>query len=195
MKKAFLLMAIVLIGSQAIHAQTKWALDKNHTDIRFTATHMVISEVDGEFKEFDGSVMSSSDDFVGSEVEFIAKTASLNTDNERRDNHLKSDDFFNAESFPEVKFKGKIEKEGDKLYLVGDFTMRDVTKPIKFDVKYNGQVPGRRGRKAGFKIIGAVDRFEYGLKWDNAMETGGLVVSQEIQITCNVELNEVTESE
>lgn len=194
MKKAFLLMVIVLIGSQAINAQTKWALDKNHTDIRFTATHMVISEVDGEFKEFDGSVMSSSDDFVGSEVEFIAKTASIDTDNERRDNHLKSDDFFNAESFPEVKFKGKIEKEGDKLYLVGDFTMRDVTKPIKFDVKYNGQVPGRQGRKAGFKILGTVDRFEYGLKWDNAMETGGLVVSQEIQITCNVELNEVTGS-
>ena len=194
MKKIALLCMIVLMGSQAINAQTKWALDKNHTDIRFTAIHMVISEVDGEFKEFDGSVTTASDDFNGAEVEFIAKTASINTDNERRDNHLKSDDFFNAETYPEIKFSGKIEKEGDKHYLVGNFTMRDVTKPIKFDVKYNGQIETGRGKKAGFKIIGTVDRFEYGLKWDRSLETGGLVVSQEIQITCNVELNEVTGS-
>jgi polyisoprenoid-binding protein YceI len=189
------MLAIVLIGNQAINAQTKWAVDKNHTDIRFTAIHMVISEVSGEFKEFDGSVISNSDDFDGAEVEFVAQTASLSTDQERRDTHLKSDDFFNAETYPEIKFNGKIEKEGDKHYLVGEFTMRDVTKPIKFDVTYNGQIPGRRGRKAGFKITGSVDRYEYGLKWDSTIETGELVVSQEIQITCNVELNEVTDSE
>jgi polyisoprenoid-binding protein YceI len=193
-KTLFSILAVVLIGTQAVTAQTKWALDKSHTDIRFTATHMVISEVDGEFKEFDGSVVSTSDDFAGSEVEFVAKVASIDTDNERRDGHLKSDDFFNAEMYPEVKFKGKITKEGDKFFLVGDFTMRDVTQPIKFDVKYNGQVPGRGGKKAGFKITGSVDRFAYGLKWNNAIETGELVVSQEIKITCNVELNEVTGS-
>jgi polyisoprenoid-binding protein YceI len=194
MKKALLFMAIALIGNQALHAQTKWVVDKNHTDIRFSALHMVISEVEGEFKEFEGSVTSTSDDFNGAGVEFVAKTASINTDNERRDNHLKSDDFFKAEAYPDVKFKGKIEKNGDKHYLVGEFTMRDVTKPIKFDVKYNGQIPGRRGRKAGFKITGTVDRYEYGLMWDSTIETGELVVGQEIQITCNVELNEVTGS-
>ena len=193
-KTLFSVLAVILIGSQALKAQTKWALDKSHTDIRFTATHMVISEVDGEFKEVDGTVETTSDDFVGAQVQFVAKVASIDTDNERRDGHLKSDDFFNAEMYPEIKFNGKIVKEGDNLFLVGDFTMRDVTKPIKFDVKYNGQVPGRGGRKAGFKINGSIDRFEYGLKWDNAMETGELVVSKEIQITCNVELNEVAGS-
>ncbi len=194
MRKVALLLAFVLIGSQAIQAQTKWALDKSHTDIRFTVIHMVISEVDGEFSEFDGSVTSSSDDFNGAEVMFTAKTASIDTDNERRDNHLKSDDFFSAETHPEIKFQGKIQKEGDKHYLVGEFTMKGVTKPIKFDVKYNGQIDTGRGMKAGFKISGAVNRFDYGLTWDRALETGGLVVSEEVQITCNVELNQVTDS-
>lgn len=151
---------------------------------------MMISEVDGEFKEFDGSVMSEADDFDGAKVEFTANVGSVSTDNERRDNHLKSDDFFSAEKYPSVKLMGTIKKEGDSYYLVGDFTMRDVTKPIKFDVRYNGQIPGRNGRKAGFKITGMVDRFEYGLKWDRALETGGLVVGKDVQITCNVELNE-----
>ena len=192
MKKLLFAFAVILMGVQPLRAQTEWTVDKSHTDIRFTVIHMVISEVDGEFKDFEGSVTSTSDDFNGAEVEFVAKTASVDTDNERRDNHLKSDDFFNAEAYPEIKFKGTIMKEGDKHFLVGEFTMRDVTKPIKFDVKYNGQIAGRRGKKAGFKITGAVDRFEYGLMWDNTLETGGLVVSQEIQITCNVELNEVT---
>lgn len=184
-------MLVALVWTQAVKAQTKWTLDKNHTNIRFTAVHYVITEVEGEFKEFDGSVTSASDDFEGAEIEFAAKVASISTDNERRDGHLKSDDFFNAEQFPEVKFAGKIEKEGNKYYLVGDFTMRDVTKPVKFDVIYNGTLALEKGKKAGFKIIGIVDRFEYGLKYDSTIETGGLVVSQEIQITCNVELNEV----
>lgn len=192
MKKVALLLIVSLIGSFALKAQTKWVIDKSHSNIRFTAIHYMISEVEGEFKEFDGSVTTSSEDFSGSEVEFVAQVASINTDNERRDGHLKSDDFFNAEAHPEIKFKGKIEKEEDKYYLVGDFTMRDVTKSVKFDVKYMGSVSlGERGKKAGFKVTGAVDRFEYGLKYNRMIEAGGLAVSQEIQITCNIELNEV----
>ncbi len=194
-RNPILILALVLLTTQVVLAQTKWTIDKNHTDIRFTAIHYVITEVDGEFKVFEGSVTSMSDDFVGAEVQFTAEVGSISTDNERRDNHLKSDDFFNAEQFPQIKFSGKIEKEDDKLYLVGEFTMRDVTKPIKFDVTHNGTVDlGERGRKAGFKIKGSVDRFEYGIKFDRALETGGLVVSQEIQITCNVELNESKDS-
>lgn len=192
MRKLVLLFMLALTGHWAVQAQTQWALDKSHTDIRFTAVHYLITEVDGEFKEFDGSVVSTGDDFEGAEISFVAQVASINTDNERRDNHLKSDDFFNAEQFPELSFKGKLEKEGDQYFLVGDFTMRDVTQPIKFEVKYNGMVSlGERGRKAGFKITGTVDRFEYGLKYNRMIEAGGLAVSQEIQITCNVELNEV----
>lgn len=194
MKKIALLIVIALGCSLALHAQTKWVVDKNHSDIRFTAMHYVISEVDGEFKKFDGSLISKSDDFAGAEVEFTAQVGSINTDNDRRDNHLKSDDFFNAEKYPEVKFKGKIEGKDKKYYLIGDLTMRDVTKPIKFDVKYNGSITLEKGKKAGFKITGVVDRFEYGLKYNRVIESVGLAVSQEIQITCNIELNESTGS-
>lgn len=189
MKKAALLFLAVMGLSHAASAQTQWVIDKNHTDIRFTVTHMMISEVDGEFKDFNATVVSHSDDFDGADVEFTAKVASINTDNERRDGHLKSDDFFNAERYPELTFSGKIEKQENDYFLVGDLTIRDVTKPIRFDVKYNGTIDLQNGRKAGFKISGAVDRFDYGLKWDRTIETGGLVVGQEIQITCNVELD------
>lgn len=184
------LLALVLYSIQTF-AQTKWTVDKAHTNIKFTVTHMMIAEVDGEFQEFDATVTSTKENFDGSDVVFSAKTASIDTENERRDNHLKSDDFFNAEKFPEIKFSGKLQKEGDKYYLVGDFTMRDVTKPVKFDVKYNGTVEGGRGKKAGFKVTGTVDRFDYNLKWDRTMDAGGLVVGKEVGITCNVELNEV----
>ncbi|RKX38743.1 MAG: polyisoprenoid-binding protein [Verrucomicrobia bacterium] len=187
-------LLLFLLGAACLPvvAQTSWQLDKTHTNIRFSVTHMTISQVDGKFNDFTGSVTSHSDDFAGSEVSFTAQIASIDTDSERRDGHLKSDDFFNAEAYPELKMTGKIEKSGDKYTLVGEFTIRDVTKPIVFDVEYFGQISGKRGKKAGFKITGTIDRFDYNLKWDNALQDGGLVVSKEIGITCNVELNEVT---
>lgn len=183
-----LLTIIFAIGVTQVFAQD-WAIDKSHTNIRFTVTHMVVSEVDGKFNDFDGTVKGGGENFVGAEVAFTAQAASIDTDNENRDKHLKSDDFFNAEQFPVIKFNGKITQEGEKYYLVGDFTMRDVTKPIKFDVKYGGKVDAGRNLKAGFKVSGVINRFDYGLKWDRAMEAGGLVVGEDVQITCNVELN------
>jgi polyisoprenoid-binding protein YceI len=128
MKK--LLTLIFAVAAIQASAQS-WELDKNHTDIRFTVTHMVVSEVDGEFKDFAGTVTGGDDKFVGADVVFTAQVASINTDNENRDKHLQSDDFFSAATFPTVSFKGKITKEGEKYFLVGDFTMRDVTKPME----------------------------------------------------------------
>lgn len=187
------LLAITLLASVQTFAQTNWKIDNSHSDIRFTVTHMAISEVDGKFTEFDADVKNAGDDFNGSMVEFSAKVSSINTNNERRDGHLKSAEFFDEQSFPEIKLKGKIQKEGDRYYLVGDFTMKDITKRVKFDVKYNGQVDSGRGKKAGFKVTGVVDRFDYGLTWNRTIESGGLVVSREVAITCNVQLNEVNE--
>ncbi len=188
-----LLLLVLGIACMPMTAQTSWKVDKTHTNIRFSVTHMTISQVDGKFNDFTGTVTSHSDDFEGSEVSFIAQIASIDTDSERRDGHLKSDDFFNAEEYPELIMTGKIEKDGEKYTLVGSLTIRDVTKPIVFDVEYFGQIEGKRGKKAGFKITGTIDRFDYNLRWDNALADGGLVVSKEIGITCNVELNEVTE--
>lgn len=193
--KILKITAICLLVTSWCYAQTEWTLDKNHSKIGFSATHMGIAEVDGVFKDFDAKVTSTSDDFAGSEVEFVAQVASVDTGNERRDNHLKSADFFDAENHPELKFQGKLTKENDQYYLVGDLTMRDVTKPVKFDVKYGGRVQGMRGPVAGFKVMGEVNRFDYNLKFDRALPGGDLIVSKDIGIVCNVELGAKQEEE
>ncbi len=192
-KKNISLLVIILSISIQSYTQTTWELDKSHSDIRFTVTHMMISEVDGKFSEFDATVTNASDDFNGSDVEFWAKVSSIDTDNQRRDDHLRSADFFDEPSFPEIRFKGKIRKEGGDYFLVGNFTMKGITKSEKFDLRYNGQVPAGGGYKAGFKVMGTIDRFDYGLNWNRTIETGGLVVSREVEITCNVQLNEELE--
>lgn len=188
MKKINVLIVLLLMAGSVL-AQTNWALDKSHSKVGFAVTHMVVAEVEGKFNDFEGKVVSTSEDFNGADVEFTAKVASIDTDSERRDSHLKSDDFFNAEKFPEVKFKGKLVKENGKYLLKGDFTMRDVTKPVSFDVTYGGNVNTGRGMKAGFKINGTIKRFDYGLKWNSALESGSLVVADDVQIICKIELN------
>ena len=104
-----LLLFLLGIACLPVAAQTSWQIDKSHTNIRFSVTHMTISQVEGKFNDFTGSVTSTSDDFAGSEVSFTAQIASIDTDSERRDGHLKSDDFFNAEMYPELKMVGKLE--------------------------------------------------------------------------------------
>jgi polyisoprenoid-binding protein YceI len=187
--KTKLLLAVLLLSGNLVFGQDTWTFDKAHTEILFSVKHLVISEVGGKFKEFDGEVKSTGDDFDGSEIQFKAHVESINTDNEQRDGHLKSDDFFNAEAYPELKFNGKLEKNGSGYVLKGEMTIRDVTKPIAFDVQYNGTVTDPWGNtKAGFKITGSINRFDYGLKWNALMEAGGAVVDEEINIVCNVEL-------
>lgn len=188
MKRLNTLFAALVIAGSAV-AQTTWTIDQSHSKIGFNVTHMVVAEVDGSFKEFDGKVVSNAADFNGATIEFTAKTASVDTDNEKRDGHLKSDDFFNSEKYPDIKFKGKLVKEGEKYTLKGDLTMRDVTKPVTLDVKYGGTVKAWGGEKAGFKVTGKINRQDYGLKWSKTTEAGGLVVSDEVDIIAKVELN------
>jgi polyisoprenoid-binding protein YceI len=187
--KKLLLSIGLLVGATLTYGQTEWVTDNAHTTIGFSVSHLVISEVEGEFHEFTASVKSPSEDFAGSEVSFAAQIGSIDTDNEQRDGHLKSPDFFDAENFPELKFNGKVVKTGDKYTLVGKLTMRDVTKDVTFAVKYNGTIKDPYGNiKSGFKISGTVNRKEYGLKWGVLTEAGGAVVSDQVEIICNVEL-------
>jgi polyisoprenoid-binding protein YceI len=171
----------------------KWSIDKAHSNVKFTVTHMVVSEVDGTFKIFDGSMEHSKPDYSDAKISFTVDVNSINTDNENRDKHLKSDDFFNAAQFPAMKFEStSFTPQGNNKYkLAGNLTIRDVTKPVVFDVNYGGSINTQRGAKAGFKATGTINRFDYNLKWDRATETGGLVVGKEVGITVNVELNEV----
>jgi polyisoprenoid-binding protein YceI len=187
MKRLIVLMAFVVAAGVA-SAQTAWKVDKGHSNIQFNVIHNLIAEVSGAFKEFDGTIVSKSDDFNGTDVEFVVKTASINTGIENRDNHLRSDDFFNAEKFPEIKFKGQLVKEDGKYFLKGDLTMRDVTRPVVFDVTYGGSVDTGRGVRAGFKVTGKINRLDYGLKWSNKLATGELVVADQVEIVCRLEL-------
>jgi polyisoprenoid-binding protein YceI len=171
----------------------KWNLDKGHSNVKFTVTHMVVSEVDGTFKLFDGSMEHTKPDYSDAKISFTVDVNSINTDNTNRDNHLKGDDFFNAAQFPAMKFEStSFTPLGNNKYkLDGNLTIRDVTKPVSFDVTYGGTINTQRGAKAGFKATTKINRFDYNLKWDRATETGGLVVGKEVVITVNAQLNEV----
>lgn len=186
MKKLNTLLALLFLAGST-YAQTTWAIDKNHSKVRFTVTHMAISEVDGNFKDFDGSIVSKAEDFNGADVTFTAKTASVDTDNEKRDGHLKSPDFFDAEKFPEITFKGTLAKDGGKYKLKGDLTLHGVTKKVDFDVTYGGAIETGRGKKAGFKLTGKIDRKDYGLTWANKVPTGEMVVGDTVEISCTIE--------
>lgn len=172
---------------------TKWTVDKAHSSIKFTVSHMVVSETEGSFKVFDGTLVYTKPDMSDAQINFTVDVNSIDTDNENRDKHLKSDDFFNAEQFPTMKFVGKSFKPvgGNKYELIGDLTIRDVTKQVKFDVTFGGILKSARGNKAGFKAKGTINRFDYNLKWNRAVETGGLVVGQDVEITVLLEMNEV----
>lgn len=188
MKKFNAILALLFL-SGVTFAQTTWTIDKNHSKIGFNVTHMAVSEVEGKFNDFDGSIVSKADDFNGAQVQFTAKTASVDTDNEKRDGHLKSADFFEVEKYPEIKFLGTLVKDGGKYKLKGDLTMHGVTKQVEFDVTYGGSINHPKGTKAGFKLTGKLNRKDYGLKWDNKVPTGELVVSDDVELVVKVELD------
>ncbi len=180
------ILALLVFAAFSVQAQTKWTLDKSHSNVNFAVGHMVFSEVTGLFREFDATLVASKDDLTDAKIEATIKTASIDTQNERRDNHLRSDDFLNAEKFPEIKFVStKVEKTGEKSYTItGNLTIRDVTKPVVLDTEFRGTVNDPWGNiKYGFKATTKIDRFEFGTTWNKALEAGGLVAGREIEIT------------
>lgn len=188
MKKINVLIGLLLVTG-SVFAQTTWNIDKVHSKIGFSVSHMVVSETEGSFKDYTASVVSKSEDFDGADVTFSAKIASINTENEKRDGHLKSPDFFDAEKFPEITFVGKLVKDGGKYKLKGDFTMKGVTKKVEFEVTYGGSINTGRGVKAGFKLNGTINRQDYGVAWANKLASGEAVVGDEVQLTIKVELD------
>lgn len=171
-------------------AQPTWALDKSHSGVKFSVRHMVVSDVEGSFKDYDVTFKADKEDFTDAVIEATIKSASISTDNEGRDKHLRSDDFFNAETFPAITFKStKVEKTGDKTYKIhGDLTIRDVTKKVTFDAVHGGTMKTQRGTVAGWKATLTINRFDFNLKWDRAIETGGLVVGPDVTITVNAQV-------
>jgi polyisoprenoid-binding protein YceI len=160
--------------------KTKWAIDPTHSEITFKVKHMMISTVTGHFQEFDANLETDNDNFVDASINFSAKIDSINTKNADRDGHLKSDDFFNAEAYPEMTF---VSKSFDGETLVGDLTIRNVTKEVALDVDLNGIAVDPYGQtKAGFEIKGEISRKDFNLTWNAVTEAGSIVVSDKVKI-------------
>ncbi|MEO7174645.1 MAG: YceI family protein [Saprospiraceae bacterium] len=182
----FLLLGFVGFSQK----MTNWDLDASHSNVRFSVDHMVVSEMDGNFKKFNGQISTSKVDLTDAKIDFSIDVNSINTDNEMRDKHLKGDDFFNAEKYPNMTFKSASFKKlsGNKYVLEGDLTIRDVTKRVKFDVTYGGTMKDPYGNtKAGFKAKTTINRKNFNLQWSATTEAGGLVVGDDVEINLNLE--------
>jgi len=191
MKRLGLLVTAILLVVISNAQTTNWDIDASHSNVRFAVSHMVVSEVEGTFTKFEGKLSTSKADFSDAEVNFTIDVSSINTNDTDRDDHLKGEDFFNVEKNPTITFKSKkMEKVGENKYqLTGNFTMNGVTKEITMDAKYGGTINDPWGNtRAGFKITGSIDRTQWGLKYNSTMDTGGLMLGEEIEIVCKIEL-------
>ncbi|HNT93296.1 MAG: YceI family protein [Bacteroidales bacterium] len=169
---------------------TKWIIDPAHSEIQFKVKHMMITTVTGSFKEFSSEVETEGEDFSTARIRFEAATASIFTNAEQRDAHLRSADFFDADNFPVMSFvSSKLEKtDDDNWQLTGDLTIKDVTKPVKLDVEFGGVGKDPWGNtKAGFSLSGKINRKDWGLNWNAALEAGGVLVSDDVRILCEVQ--------
>jgi polyisoprenoid-binding protein YceI len=173
-------------------AKVKWAIDPVHSEIQFKVRHLMITTVTGYFKKFNLEVETEGDDFTtASRIEFTADIDSISTNNEQRDTHLKSADFFDAENHSQLRFVGRGYRQvgGEDYELEGDLTIRGTTKTLKLKVEYGGVVVDPYGQtKAGFTVDGKVSRKEFGLMWNAVTEAGQVVVSDEIRIHCEIQL-------
>ena len=170
-------------------ATTKWALDASHSELKFKVRHMMITNVTGSFNEI--SATMEGDDILTSKVEFTAKTSSIDTGSEQRDTHLKSADFFESEKYPEMKFVSvRFEKKSGNEYIMhGHLTFKDVTKEVALEVEHGGINKDPWGNmKNGFSINGKINRKDFGLNWTAALETGGVLVSEEVKIMGEIQL-------
>lgn len=178
-------------------SKQKWGIDPSHTNINFKAKHLMITTVTGAFNKIDGHVTTEGEDFSKGDFYFEADIASVNTGNEDRDNHLRSDDFFNVEEYPKLTFRGNeiSNVNGNTFDLTGEMTIRNVTKPVTIKVELGGVAVDPWGNtKAGFAFKGSLNRKDFGLKFHVVNEAGNLLVSDEIKLDGEVQLAAVNES-
>ena len=177
--------------------ETKWSLDQAHSEIAFKVKHLMIAHVKGTFKTFDASIYTTGKDFKTAVIDLWIDPASINTGDEKRDEHLKGVDFFDVQNHKQITFTsstiGEIDSTGNRE-LWGELTMHGVTKNIKLNVHFGGIVKDPWGNeKTGFSVDGKVKRSDFGLTWNTTIEMGGLMVGDEIAISCEVELINVGE--
>ena len=170
-----------------------WNIDKAHSEVGFKVKHLMISTVRGQFNSFEGSIVMGDDDLEKAAISFKADTESISTNNEMRDKHLKSPDFFDSQKFPVLSFESKkiVKKDVNDFTVTGDFTMHGITKSISFDAKFNGITTGMdKSKVMSFEISGTLSRNDFGLTWNAPIEKGGVVVSDEVKLEINAEFKE-----
>ena len=175
-----------------VTTQTKWSVDQAHTEIEFKVRHLMIAHVKGAFKTFDASIYTDGKDFTTAEIDLWIDPASIITGDAKRDEHLKSKDFFDVGNHKQITFTsstiGKPDPDGNQE-LWGELTMLGITKNIKLNVQFGGFIKDPWGNeKAGFSVTGVIKRSDWGLVWNANIEAGGLMVSDEVDISCEVEL-------
>jgi polyisoprenoid-binding protein YceI len=191
-----LALALMSFASAATAAPLTFDIDKAHSQVGFSVRHF-FSKVPGQFKEFSGTIVMDPDAPAASSVEVTIQAASISTDNDARDKHLRSPDFFAADSFPTLTFKStKVTPSGKaKVQVTGDLTMRGVTKSVVLDVDFLGMgevgVGGQSwGTKAGFEATTSVNRHDFGINWNKTLDTGGVMISEDVAISLHIEASQ-----
>jgi polyisoprenoid-binding protein YceI len=181
-------LALAAAGAAALHAEETFSFDKNHSLVSFKIRH-VVTKVEGRFREYDGTIWIDRQNPAASKVELTIQAASIDTGTADRDKHLRSADFFDVEKYPTITFKStKIEPKGNDSFVVtGDFTMHGVTKPVQLGVKSNGFAKMGKGEKAGFEAGATLNRKDYGIVWNRALDQGGALLGDDVEIVVQVE--------
>jgi len=175
----------------ATTAKTKWNLDASHSEVNFKVKHLMITNVSGSFGKFDIQTQTDGNDFTSAEITFTANTSSISTNSEQRDGHIKSGDFFDVENFPEMTFVSTslTKKDEENYELAGNLTIKDITKPVKLHVEFGGLGIDPWGQqKAGFSVSGKINRTEWNLNWNSALETGGFLLGDDVKIFAEIQL-------
>jgi polyisoprenoid-binding protein YceI len=168
-------------------ATSKWVLDPTHSELQFKVKHLMITNVTGQFKVINAEVETNDAGFNNAKVSFTADINSIDTSNEQRDGHLKSPDFFDGEKYPTIKFES-THYDASKGEITGDLTIKDVTKSVTLDVEFSGTNKDPWGNeKAGFSLTGKINRTDWGLTWNATLETGGVLVSEDVKLSAEVQ--------
>ena len=171
--------------------KTQWSVDQSHSEVTFKVKHMMIANVTGIMKEYSITAETEGDDFTTGTVKFVGKTASIDTGNEQRDAHLGSEEFFDVAKYPEITFTstGTEKVEAGNYRLLGDLTIRGITKKIDLFIEFGGIQKDPWGNtKAGFTVTGKINRKDFGLNWNAALEAGGVMVSEDVKVACEIEM-------
>lgn len=188
MRKSMTIFSLaILLSAGAAAAQSTYSIDTAHSNVGFKIRHLV-AKVSGSFNEFDGKITADFENLDNSSVEFMIKTASIDTANEKRDGHLRSPDFFDAENHPEITFKSSkiTRKDKDSFEVAGILNMRGVNQPVVLNVDYLGEMQAMGGTRAGYEISTTINRQDFDVSWNKALDQGGVVLGDDVEILINL---------